>query len=101
MIADRVPQTGGSPRAMIQNGLLGSALYAAGNANPWAAATVIPAMSAGEWALGSPAMLRAVMGRSQSPLLGSPALQLGLSGANRLPIAMGLGVLPRTTLEDE
>ena len=63
-VADRVAQTGGSPRAMIQNSALGGAFAAGALTNP---ATLLTApvgygLSA---ALNSPAAARALMGQGQ------------------------------------
>lgn len=61
-LADRVPRTGGSARAMVQNGMVGGGLLgAAGVASPVAA--VAGAGTAGllQWALGNPGLARAML----------------------------------------
>jgi hypothetical protein len=59
-IVDRVPQTGGSARALIQNSAIGSALGLGMFSNPMLAAPVIPLGMGLNKALGSPALARAV-----------------------------------------
>lgn len=54
LLADRVPQTGGSARALLQNTGLLAGLGAGGAASPMSAAVGVPLAAATQWALGSP-----------------------------------------------
>lgn len=67
-LVDRVPQTGGSARAMIQNSAIGGALGVGALTNPLALG-VIPAGMAVNKALGSPTVARALM-NAQLPQMG-------------------------------
>jgi hypothetical protein len=60
-VMDRVPQTGGSARAAIQNSALGAGLAYGGMANPLLAAAVIPSGMGLNKLLGSPAMARKLL----------------------------------------
>ena len=63
---DRTPQTGGSARAMIQNGIVsGGALAALGLASPMAAATGAGLSAVGQLAIGSPKLARALLNSGQ------------------------------------
>jgi hypothetical protein len=68
-LVDRVPQTGGSARALIQNSAIGAALGTGMLTNPLLSAAVIPAAMGAQKALGSPALARSIM-RQQAPNLG-------------------------------
>lgn len=63
-VADRVAQTGGSPRAMIQNSALGGAFAAGALTNPSTLLTA-PVGYGLSAALNSPAAARALMGQGQ------------------------------------
>lgn len=80
-LVDRTPQTGGSLRAGIQNGAIGSILGLGAFSNPLAASAVIPAAMATNKALGSPMIARSLMNRSAAPAsngLLERAMYLGL-----------------------
>jgi hypothetical protein len=68
-LVDRTPQTGGSLRAGIQNGAIGSALTLGAWSNPLVAAGVIPAAMLTNQGLGSPAIARGLL-NTQVPNMG-------------------------------
>lgn len=109
-ITDRVPQTGGSIRAAIQNGLIGSSLLSGGGGvgalltggYGGALAGAGAALGAGaglQKLLGSPAIAKSVLqDATKRGLLDSPEakkilLELAKSSAQRMPIAAGAGLL--------
>lgn len=81
-IADRVPQTGGSPRALIQNSALGAALGTGVLTNPALAAPVIPSAMLLNKALGSPALAKQLV-NMQPILANSPESKAALIQALR------------------
>lgn len=106
-IANRTPQTGGSARALVQNGIVGSALTYGGVAGAGLGGGVaIPALAgAAEWALGSPTLAKALRtqatqrGLLDAPKL-TPALLESMKKAGLLaPVAAGPGLLGLSPLE--
>ena len=107
-LADRTSQTGGSPRAMIQNAAIAAGLTGGGGAVGAAAGGLLGgaggaagALGAGmgtNWALGSPTLAKMILSQGEKRgLLSDPdflkALQeAARTGAYRLPLA-GLGLL--------
>jgi hypothetical protein len=81
-VADRVPQTGGSPRALIQNTALGAALGSGAITNPMLAAPVIPSAMLLNKALGSPELAKQLV--NMKPMLAnSPEARAALIQALR------------------
>lgn len=65
-LVDRTPQTGGSARAMIQNGIVsGGVLTGVGMASPLAAAGGAGLSAAAQLAIGSPKLARALLNSGQ------------------------------------
>lgn len=65
-LVDRTPQTGGSTRAMIQNGVVGGGLLTGvGMASPVAAGAGLTLSAAAQLAIGSPKLARALMNSGQ------------------------------------
>lgn len=115
-LVDRVPRTGGSARAAIQNTLVGSGLMSGGAA---AGAAVASGLGAGvglagglgltailEKALGSPAIARSVLANPQvqrglldNPEFSKAMLEIMRNSASRLPAATGMGLLSAPALE--
>ncbi len=96
-MVDRVPQTGGSARAALQNaGVVGGIGGAgAGLATaPWATAAGIGGGAGLNWALNSPAVSRMLLGQTQPSLLG----EIGLLGLQRSPL-LGLGLFSSPATE--
>lgn len=62
-LVDRVPQTGGSARAALQNTAIGAALLGGGMTNPLLTAAAVPGAIGIQSMLNSPALLRAAMGQ--------------------------------------
>jgi hypothetical protein len=89
-VADRVARTGGSPRAMVQNSMIGGALGAGAFSNPLAALAAIPAAGVAQRVLGSPALGRAVLNEAQqntlARLLADPQVQAAIARA--APVAV-------------
>lgn len=88
-VADRVPRTGGSARAMIQNSAIAGALGAGAFTNPGLAAVATPIAAAVEYGLGAPWLGRVMA----TPPSGAPGL-LAAPVARALPVAaQPLGLL--------
>lgn len=84
-LVDRVPQTGGSTRAMIQNSALGTALSYGAMTNPMSLFAV-PAAFGANAALGNPALARRMI-NSQGGLLSLPQ-GLQQFGYQAAPVAL-------------
>lgn len=105
-MVDRTAQTGGSPRAMLQNMGLGGALLGGGAAIGGGGSAALGAAGAGglNWLLNSPAMARALLNSSpQRGLLGAPNArellkEAGLLSIGRAPLALP-GLLTSPALE--
>jgi hypothetical protein len=104
-MVDRTPQTGGSLRALMQNGMVGGAMTAGGAAlNLPATAGALGLGLAGQAGLGS-TMARKMLERGiPRGLLDSPELMPALREAARLaamraPIGAGMGLLSAPALE--
>lgn len=104
-MVDRTPQTGGSLRALMQNGLVGGAIATGGAmANFPATAGAIGLGLAGQGALGANVARRMIGNAAHRGLLGPSgmtpamleALQLGIL---RAPIGAGMGLLATPALE--
>lgn len=115
-LVDRVPRTGGSTRAAIQNTLVGSGLMSGGAA---AGAAVAGGLGSGvglagglgltailEKALGSPTIARSVLANPQvqrglldNPEFSKAMLEIMRNSASRLPAAAGMGLLSAPALE--
>jgi hypothetical protein len=106
LLTDRVPQTGGSPRAMIQNGMLGTMLGLGGYASPALAALGAAGGAATNWALGSPTITKALLsqpkvvrGLLDNPSTREATIELLRGSAGRIPAAAGMGLLSAPALE--
>lgn len=75
-IVNRVPQTGGSIRAALQNTAIGAGLMAGGMSNPIAALATIPAAAGVNAALGSPRIARALINHQPNTLTNQQLQQL-------------------------
>lgn len=102
-MVNRSPQTGGSPRAMLQNSALGSALTFGAYHDPLTASLGLGSAAVLEKLLSSPMLTRSVLrdvptrGLLDAPDLQRTLLELSKNSANRLPLAGGL--LGLTALE--
>lgn len=67
-MVDRVPQTGGSARAALQNTGIGAALMGLGTVNPLLAAGVVPLAAGTQGLLSSPGVGRALLSNQPSAL---------------------------------
>lgn len=84
-IADRVPRTGGSPRAAVQNGFLGTILGLGGYTSPIGAAASIPLAASAEKLLSSPELAKKLL--QDNPGLLREMLRTPASiGARSLPV---------------
>lgn len=98
-IADRVPQMGGTPRALIQNSALGGALGMGAYASPLTAGLGAGAGAVSNWALGSPMLGRALLNAAPRRGAGSqtqlaPALrEMLMTTFERAPVPFGIGML--------
>lgn len=115
-VADRVPRTGGSARAIVQNMLTTGAIGGAGGGIPLAlgggavgagmgAVAGLGAAGLLEKALGSPALAKGLLAPSvqrkltDSPELRAALIELTKNSASRLPVAAGMGLLSAPALE--
>lgn len=100
-VADRTAQTGGSPRALIQNSILGAGLTGGGFLGMGAGGALgVPALAAGtQWALGSPMLTKAMLkegakrGLLSAPQFTPAAIQAMRNGLLNSPAAMAPGLL--------
>jgi len=98
LLPDRVPQTGGSARAIIQNSAIGTALSAGALKNP-ATIGLVPLAAGAQWGLGAPAVTRALMnpktarGLLAQPSLGNASLEYLMNSQRALPLGL-LGMMP-------
>lgn len=98
-MVDRVPRTGGSARAAIQNSALGAGLGLGAFHEPLSAAAGLGSAAVLEKLLSSPALARLLLnqgpsrGLFDSPDLQRALLELGGNSLFRLPAAAGIGTL--------
>ena len=100
-LVDRTMQTGGAPRAAIQNSVvaLGATGAAGAGLGPLAGAGMAGLGAGAEWLLGSPTVAKSILNNPQARgLLGPTEItelmkELGKNSLRRLPIGMGPGLL--------
>lgn len=96
-LADRTLQTGGSPRAMLQNGIIGSMLTASGGLDSLGLGLLTAAGSAAtNKALGSPRLGKSLLTPAARGLLDEPALTPAMLEAMRKSIFLSVAGAPAT-----